>query len=66
MGAVPALLLAAVVDDRLRLARVRVEAPAEAVAERGPALADEEVGTLGAGEDSRTGCQEEPREAHVD
>lgn len=65
MEAVPTLLLAAVVDDRLRLARVRVKTPVEAVSERGTALADKEVVALGAGEDGCAGDQEEPRKAHA-
>lgn len=65
MRTVAALLLAAVVNNRLRLALVRVEAPIEAVAERGPALADEEVVALGVGEDGRLHGEEEPRETHV-
>jgi len=63
--AVATLLLAAVVDDRLRLAQVRVEAPVEAVAEGGPALVEEEVVALGMGEDGRLHGQEEPVETHV-
>lgn len=50
---VTTLLFAAVVDDRLRLAQVRIEAPVEAVAKRRPALVEEKVVALGVGEDGR-------------
>lgn len=53
MGAIATLFFAAVVDDRLRLAQVRIETPVETVAERGTALIEEEVVTLGMGEDCR-------------
>lgn len=53
MRAIATLFFAAVVDDRLRLAQVRIETPVEAVAERGTALIEEEVVALGMGEDCR-------------
>lgn len=65
MGAVAALLLSAVVDNRLCLALVCVEAPVEAVPESRPALADEKVVALGVGEYSRLDGEKEPRETHV-
>lgn len=65
MRAVAALLLAAIVDDRLRLAQVRIEAPIQAVAECGPSLVEEEVVALGVGEDGRLHGQEEEGETHV-
>lgn len=66
MRAVATLLFAAVVDNRLRLALVRVEAPVEAVAERRSTLGEEEVVALGVGEDCRLDGEEEPRETHED
>lgn len=66
MRTVAAFLLATVIDNRLRLALVGVEAPVEAVAERGPALVDEELVALGMGEDGRLHGEEEPCETHVD
>lgn len=65
MGTVAAFLLATVIHYRLRLALVRIEAPVETVAERGPALADEEVVALGVGEDGSLHGEEDPRETHV-
>lgn len=65
MRAVATLLFAAVVDNRLRLALVRVEAPVEAAAERRSTLGEEEVVALGVDEDRRLDGEEEPRETHV-